>query len=86
MIDSRWFSVVGLVFDICGAFVLTKAVIVSKHDAVELGVMNLSGNTEEENLTLPAVQDRLKQARFAKIGLALLFVGFALQLIGSWPK
>jgi len=46
----------------------------------------LCGDTDEKNLKLPAVQDRIKQSRNAIIGLSLLAVGFLLQLCGNLPK
>jgi len=32
------------------------------------------------------VRDKIKEARFALIGIVLLVVGFILQLIGNWPR
>lgn len=84
--DYRWFSVVGLLFDIAGAIALACGLIISRSDAIELGVSRYSGSTDEENLELTQVQDRLKQSRNAKIGLVLLILGFSLQLVGSWPR
>jgi hypothetical protein len=59
---------------------------ISEDAALELGESYYSGETREENLRLPPVRDRLKQSRNAKIGLALLILGFFGQLIGAWPR
>jgi hypothetical protein len=80
-----WVNVVGLGFDIVGAAVLSLGLVLSKAKAIELGVWRLSGDTDEENLRLPAVQDRLRQSRNAEIGLAFLVLGFGLQIVAAWP-
>ncbi len=82
----RWFNVVGLLFDLVGATFLAWGLIITKKDAIKLGVTRLAGDTDEENLKLPSVQDRIKQSSNAKIGLALLVIGFLLQIVGNWPK
>ncbi len=84
--DLRWFSVVGLAFDIAGATVLARGLFLSKAEAIKLGTSYYAGETDAENVELPPVQDRLKQSRNAKWGLALLIVGFGLQIVGSWPR
>lgn len=85
-VDLKWFSVIGIFCDIIGAVVLTYGLIISKKDAIELGISRICGNTDEENLALPQVRDRLKQSRNAKIGMVLLVIGFMLQIVGSWPR
>lgn len=81
-----WVNVAGLAFDIVGATVLSFGLFLSKAEAIELGLgAGLAGETDEENLRLPAVQDRLRQSRNAKIGLALLVLGFGLQIVAAWP-
>ena len=86
MSDARWFTVAGLILDIIGAVVIAVPLVVSKRKAVEIGVTRLAGDTPKENLQLPAVRDRLQQSRLAKWGLGLIALGFALQLIGGWPR
>lgn len=82
---KQWFVVIGLGFDIVGAITLGFDLLVSPKQAIDLGVTRLAGMSDEENLRLPTVFDRLRQAKHAKIGLCLLVLGFLLQLIGSWP-
>lgn len=79
-----WFTFIGLIADIAGASYIAVGLFISKQEAIELGVMRWAGETDEENLTVPAVRDRLRQATRVKWGLALLILGFALQAIGSW--
>jgi hypothetical protein len=91
----KWLNVLGLVLDIVGAIILTRGLIVSNHQAVELGRgsaaisrggYEASGDPTPENLALPPVADRLRQSRSAKRGLAFLILGFLLQIIASWPR
>jgi hypothetical protein len=58
----KWLNVVGLVLDIVGAIILTRGLIVSNHQAVELGRgyaaisragYQASGDPTPENLALP---------------------------------
>jgi hypothetical protein len=78
-----WWTLAGLVADIVGTIVVVSAVITSKERAIEAGVTRLAGETDDENLTLPAVRDRLNQSRRAAIGVSLLVGGFGLQAIGA---
>jgi hypothetical protein len=77
-----WWALAGLVADIVGTIVVVSAVLTSKERAIEAGVPQLAGETNDENLKLPAVRDRLNQSRRAAIGVGLLVAGFALQAIG----
>jgi hypothetical protein len=84
--DLRWLNVLGLVFDVVGAFVLAVVLFISEEEAIELGTGKWSGETAEENLQISTVKDRLRQSRNAKIGFAFLALGFALQIFGNWPR
>lgn len=67
--NSQWLNIVGLVFGIVGSTMLSYGLFINKKDAIELGVSRFCGDSEEENLKLPQIQDRLKQSRNAKWGL-----------------
>jgi len=86
VVGLKWFSVIGIFCNIIGVVVLAYGLIISKKDAIALGISRICGNTDEENLALPQVRDRLKQSRNAKIGMVLLVIGFILQIVGSWPR
>ena len=81
----HWVEEAGLALDIIGALILVSGLMISKQRALELGVGRLSGVTDEENLELPQVRDRLIQSRNAKIGALFLVLGFLGQAIGNWP-
>lgn len=78
----KYFTVTGLVLDIIGAAVLSWGLFITKKEAIELGLSRVCGDSDEENLKLPQVADRLKQSRNAKYGLFLLVLGFVSQIIG----
>lgn len=76
---------IGLGSGLAGTAIAASGLIVTKRQAIDLGVGRWAGSTDEENLKLPAVQDRLKQRRNTIIGLALIALGFTLQLVAAWP-
>jgi hypothetical protein len=82
----EWVNVVGLFCDLVGAAWLAWGLFIGEDEALKLGQARFSGDTRVENLKLPAVRDRLRQSRRAKVGLAILVVGFVLQIVASWPS
>lgn len=63
-----------------GTIIIAKGLLISDKEALELGVSRWGG-TEEQNMELPAVKDRIKQRKHAKIGLAFLGAGLVLELV-----
>ena len=84
--SAQWINTVGLVADIIGVSLLAWGLFTSKEKALELGVTRWAGDTDEENLKLPAVADRLKQSRFAMFGLPILVAGFGCQIWATWIR
>ena len=84
--SAQWINTFGLVADIIGVGLLSWGLFVSEEKAIELGVSRVAGDTDEENVTLPAVADRLKQSLFAKWGLPILVAGFVLQIAATWMR
>jgi hypothetical protein len=80
-----WVNVIGLGLGLVGTCVAASGLIVTKREAIDLGVGRWAGSNDEENLKLPAVRDRLKQRRNTIVGLTLIALGFTLQLIAAWP-
>jgi hypothetical protein len=77
----NWLNILGIIFSFIGAISLAIGLFINKKEAIRLGVSRASGETDEEKLKLPAVQDRLKQRKYGIIGAILLFIGFILQLL-----
>ena len=77
------FIIIGLCLDFIGASILASTLFVSKKKALVLGQSYWSGNTDEENLTLPPVQAILKDSKIAIWGVIILAIGFLAQIIGN---
>jgi hypothetical protein len=81
---SHKLNLFGLVLNLISSICLSKGLLTTKKQALMVGMARWGGNTEEENLKLPAVKDRLDQRKWAVAGLVLLFIGFLLQFIAEW--
>ena len=84
MSGINYLNVCGLLLDLIGAYFLLGALMVSNKQAIELGVVRLAGTTDEENLANPAVKDRIRQSRNARLAAGLLAGGYFLQILGSF--
>lgn len=58
----------------------------SPDEAIAIGVMQINGNTREENLQLPAVQNLLAGSRMAVLGFELIALGTAFQVAATFRK
>jgi len=83
MLDNKWLIVFGLLFSLLGVIIFAMGLIIPRRRALEVGVARIPGESDEENCNLPAVCDRLRQARRARLGLLFLVLGFALQILGN---
>lgn len=79
----RWLTIIGLVLSFTGGVVLAWNLFVSKDKAVVLAAFGFLRYDNNENLKSPAVQNLLRQSRFAKWGVFLLTIGFLFQLLGA---
>ncbi len=77
---DRYLNISSLILSFLGSLAFAKGLFISQKEALRLGVSRLSGSTDEENLKLPQVQDRLLQRKWGVIGAVLLIIGFVLQL------
>ncbi len=71
--------ILGIIFNAGGGLAMARGLFISKKAALHLGVSRWSG-TEEENLNLPAVRDRLTQRWWGLFGAVLVVVGSAFQI------
>jgi len=83
MLDHKWLIVFGLLLSLLGVIIFAMGLIIPRRRALEVGVARIPGETNDENFNLPAVCDRLRQARLARLGLVFLVLGFALQILGN---
>jgi hypothetical protein len=85
MVGNQWLDITGLMIALAGVIILTLGLIVSRKQALKIGVSRIAEETDDKNICLPHVRDELRESRFALIGLILLIIGFLLQIIGNWP-
>lgn len=79
------FNFFGLVIALAGAITLACGLIVPGKRALKIGVPRMAAEDDEQNLGLPQVRDRMRESRFALIGIVVIAMGFLLQIIGNWP-
>lgn len=82
----KWLDILGLILAMSGAIVLAGGLIISRKQALRVGVSRLAEDTDELNVNLPHVRNKQRESRFAMIGIMLLVIGFLLQIAGSWPR
>lgn len=83
--DRKWLNILGLFIAMAGAIVLACGLIISRKQALRVGVSRLAEDTDELNVHLPHVRNKRRESRFALVGMILLVVGFLLQIAGNWP-
>jgi hypothetical protein len=73
-------NVAGLIFNLLGAGVIAVGVIASRA-SIDRVMASLYSSPN-----LAAQADRWRQSHFAILSLGVLCIGFALQIIGNWPR
>lgn len=71
----------GLAITLAGAWITARAVISKEDDAIDVGLARFSGETRDENLPFPMVQNLLASSRGSRRGLLLIAGGTALQFV-----
>ena len=84
--DCKWLDILGLVISMTGAIVLACALVISREQALRVGVARVADDNDELNVNLPHVHRKQRESRFALVGVVLLVIGFLLQIAGSWPR
>jgi hypothetical protein len=84
--DRRWLDILGLVIAMSGAIVLGCALIISRKQALRVGVARVADDNDKLNVNLPHVRNKQRETRFALVGMVLLIIGFLLQIAGNWPR
>lgn len=78
------FSSVGLLLDIAGVLLLSRGLLVSEDEAIEMSGGFMGSLNRAEELESPPVRHRLIDAARARLGLSLCGIGFGLQIVGAW--
>ena len=84
--DPKWLDILGLVITMSGAMVLASGLVISRKQALRVGVSRVAEDSDELNVRLPHVNNKLREARFALIGMILLVIGFLLQIAAAWMR
>ncbi len=79
--DTNLIDLIGLVFALIGAIVLACGLIISRKQALRVGVARYADDSDEQNICLPHVRDELRESRFSLTGLVFLIIGFLLQIV-----
>ena len=83
MATAAIFNLVGLAFTFVGAGCGVVGVWVTPDQTVDLGVTRFAGTTKEQNLQFPAVQNLIRQSKFAVAGFVLIGAGTVSQAIDA---
>ena len=73
-------QVCSIILNLLGAVAFARGFFISDDEAIRLSVSRLSSKEREENIKLPAVQDRLNQRRWGIIGGILIFTASCIQI------
>ncbi len=82
--EPAWFSVIGLGLDVVAVAAITWDLVISGRPVVGAGIPRLAGGADDA--AVPGILVRLMQARLTVLCVALLVVGFLLQMYGVWPR
>lgn len=77
----KWLAVAGLVIDIIGVVLVWRFGLPQKEISRSGAKRLIMEDRDRAEIALARRYDRI-----AGVGLALLIVGFLLQLVGAWPK
>jgi len=78
-----YLTILGVILTTMGAIFIGWNDVMSEDEALRLGQMRASGETREQNLTLPAVQELLKRSKNSKRGLSFVLLGAVFLILAS---
>ena len=80
---TSYLTAVGVILTAIGAVLIGLNDVMSKKKALLIGQARVSGETDEENLKLPAVQELLRRSRNSSAGLVFVIVGAIFLVLAS---
>lgn len=83
IMPPQWLNLLGLILSLAGAISLAWGLILSRRQALKIGVSRFAEESDEKNDCLPQVRNVLRESRFALIGVILFAAGFLLQIIAA---
>lgn len=81
---NRRLQTFAAVFSLLGGLAFAKGIFISNKQAINLGTFKWSGNTDEENIKLPAVKDKIEQRNWGVVGGILTIIGFIFQIMSIY--
>jgi hypothetical protein len=72
--DPKWYDTAGFIIALIGAIILAWGLIISRKQALKVGISRFAEDSEKENVCLPHVRDEIRESRFALVGLILLIM------------
>ncbi len=78
-----YLTVLGVVSTTIGAVLIGWNDVMSENKAIEIGVSRVAGDTKEENLKLPAVQELLRRNKNSRRGLFFVLIGTIFLILDS---
>jgi hypothetical protein len=82
--SAQWTTTLGLILDIFGAFLVATEVVNKFHGAMIGPFPTIDSMAEPPPKTPEFIEWERKKFIKMSIGLALLTIGFFLQIVGSW--
>jgi len=79
--EPAWFSVIGLALDIFAVVALAWELLLTDRSA-----FHSDGSSGGSSNTTPTRLERIRQSPITILCVFLLVLGFALQIIGNWPR
>ncbi len=82
--EPAWFSVIGLGLDVVAVAAISWDLVISGRPVDRAGMPGLAGATGDA--AAPGTLVRLRHARLTVLCVAVLVVGFLMQMYGDWPR
>jgi hypothetical protein len=84
--NFKWLDIIDLLITLSGLIIVAMGLNIPTKQALKIGVCLMTEDKNDKNMRLFNVQDRVREARLALIGVILIVIGFVLQIIASWSS
>jgi hypothetical protein len=86
MVGSPWSTIAGLVCDVVGVAIVAGASIPWTYEQrMTRAFMRIAAATPDENRRTKSYREIILTSWLTALGVALIGVGFVLQIVGTWP-
>ena len=63
---SKWLVLKGFIIALAGAIILGRGLIISRKQALKVGISRFAEESDKNNVSLPNVQNEIRKSRFTK--------------------